>query len=133
MRNNLVLPSNRQFGILFAGVFGAVAIWLQLNNNHMLAILAGLVSMSFVLASLFFEQLLLPLNRAWMRFGLLLSRIVSPIIFGFIFFFLFAPIGILMKLVGRDELRLKQSNRTSHWKNREDGAFSATDSYKNQF
>ena len=60
----------------------------------------------------------MPLNKAWMRLGFLLGVIINPIVLGLIFFLLFTPIALLMRLFGRDELRLRVKNRSSHWKNR---------------
>ena len=86
----------------------------------------------FFLVTLVNAKLLLPLNKLWMRFGLLLGMIVSPIVFGVIFFGLFTPISLLMTLFGRDELRLKLKSRDSHWKSKEMTA-SQSDSFKRQF
>ena len=55
-----------------------------------------------------------------MRFGVLIGIVVSPIVLGMIFFGLFTPISIIMKLIGRDELSLKIFNRDSFWKERND-------------
>ena len=60
-------------------------------------------------------NVLLPFNQLWMRFGVLLSIIVSPLVLGLIFFGLFTPIAFLMRLIKRDELRLKFNNKTSNW------------------
>ena len=53
-----------------------------------------------------------------MKFGLLLGRIVSPIILAIIFFLLITPYSLVMRFFGRDELRLKLRKRKSHWKYR---------------
>ena len=76
-------------------------------------------------------DLLHPLNKLWMRFGLLLGMIVSPIVLGAIFFLLFTPIAVLMRLFGRDELRLRFKKQSSHWIKREKETQSQ--SFKNQF
>ncbi len=67
------------------------------------------------LVTIFKEEMLLPFNKLWMRFGFLLGLIVSPIILGLIFFGLFTPISLLTRLFGRDELRLYFKQKTSHW------------------
>lgn len=77
-------------------------------------------------------EILFPINKLWMGLGLLLGMIVSPIILGIIFFGLFTPIGLLMRLFGRDELRLIPSNIGSYWKEREHGK-SYRSTFKNQF
>jgi len=66
-----------------------------------------------------------------MRFGILLGRIVSPIVLGIIFFGLFTPIAILMRLIGRDELRLKYTQRQTHWIPRSESI--KAESFKHQF
>ena len=66
-----------------------------------------------------------------MRFGLLLGIIVSPIVLGIIFFGLFTPIAMLMRMSGRDELRLKSVQKTSHWIKR--GEPIKSGSFKHQF
>jgi hypothetical protein len=66
-----------------------------------------------------------------MRFGLLLGKLMNPIVLGIIFFGLFTPISILMRLCGRDELRLKLTHKSSHWITRSDHA--SSESFKRQF
>jgi len=66
-----------------------------------------------------------------MRFGLLLGMIVSPIVLGLIFFALFTPIALFMRLFGRDELRLRLREKSTHWVRREETT--QTNSFKHQF
>jgi hypothetical protein len=66
-----------------------------------------------------------------MRFGLLLGMIVSPIVLGLIFFIMFTPVAFLMRLRGRDELRLKSKEKHTHWIQRDTPM--QTDSFKHQF
>ena len=74
---------------------------------------------------------LLPLNKLWMYFGILLGMIVSPIVLGIVFFGLFTPIAMFMRLSGRDELRLKLTQKASHWISRSEPIKS--ESFKHQF
>jgi hypothetical protein len=67
-----------------------------------------------------------------MSFGLMLGKISSPIVLGFIFFGIFTPVGIFMRILGRDELRLKMKSQKSYWKMREADPFNS-DTFKNQF
>jgi len=87
---------------------------------------------SVSVATTFKEELLLPFNKLWMRFGFLLGLIVSPIVLGFIYFGLFTPISLIMRLVRRDELRLRLKNRTSYWIIRDPNHLKKT-SFRNQF
>ena len=74
----------------------------------------------FLLITLIKAEILKPLNRMWMFLGMSLGIIVSPIIMGIIFFLIFTPIGVLMRIFGRDELHLQQKHKSSYWINRED-------------
>jgi len=126
------LPSNHKFGFFFTAVFTAIGAYLFTENSiNVPFIFVGLATI-FFLVTVFKAELLLPLNKLWMRFGLLLGMIVSPIVMGVIFFGVFTPISLLTRLFGRDELRLKFTNRTSHWKGR-NIENTQNDAFKNQF
>ena len=84
-----------------------------------------------MLVTIFKDELLLPLNRLWMRFGLLIGMIIGPIVLGLIFFTLFSPVAIFMRLFGRDELHLKYKKKSSYWILRDDSI--CADSFKRQF
>ena len=79
------------------------------------AILFAFIGVIFFITTFVKASLLLPLNKLWMRFGLLLGQIISPLVLGIIFFGIFTPVALLMRLSGRDELRLKFKNKTSYW------------------
>ena len=112
MNNTLQLPSNRSFGWTFVVVFTLVALFAY----PWLIALAALTAAVTVMR----DQWLEPLNRAWMRFGALLNRIVSPVVLGLIFFAVFAPVGIVMRLAGRDAMsRRFEPGRRSYWVPRE--------------
>jgi len=68
-----------------------------------------------------------------MRFGLFIGLIVSPIVLGIIYFTLFTPISLVMKMFGRDELRLKISFRQSHWRLKDNSSFPKFKTFKEQF
>lgn len=126
------LPTNRKFGFFFTAVF-ALAGGYFLNENSVVAAYIFLVlAAAFFLVTIIKADFLLPLNKLWMHFGLLLSKIVSPIVLGVIFFGLFTPIALVMRTVGRDELRLRVKKLPSFWKPREENTLSST-RFKNQF
>ena len=91
----------------------------------------GSLGIIFLVITILKAELLLPLNKLWMKFGLLLSFIVGPIVMGLIFFGMFTPIAFLMRLFGRDELSIKLNHKTSYWVNRK--IKEQTESFKNQF
>ena len=125
------LPSNRKFGFFFTLVFAITAVYFFYSEKEMSAYSFVFAASIFLIITLVKSEFLLPLNKLWMRFGLLLGIIVSPIILGIIFFGLFTPIAMLMRLNGRDELKLKLNKKTSHWISRHEPIKS--DSFKHQF
>ena len=129
--SEIELPSNRKFGFFFTFVFAVAAAYFYYSANVSWAYMFSVAAMIFLLLTLIKSDALLPLNKLWMRFGLLLGMIVSPIVIGIIFFGLFTPIAILMRLSGRDELRLKFAQKASHWISREEPIKS--ESFKHQF
>jgi hypothetical protein len=112
------LPSNRKFGLLFAIIFVLIAGRYALKAQFLSAWIFSILFLITIIITGIKPELLLPLNKLWMRFGFLLGKIVSPIVLGIIFFFLFSPIAFLMRITGRDELCLKKTIKLSFWKNR---------------
>ena len=129
--SEIELPSNRKFGFFFTFVFALVAAYFYYSANVSWAYVFIATASIFLLITLIKSDALLPVNKLWMRFGLLLGTIVSPIILGVIFFGLFTPIAILMRLSGRDELRLNYAQKASHWISR--GEPIKSESFKQQF
>ena len=129
--SEIELPSNRKFGFFFTFVFVVVATYFYYSDNLIWAYMVSAAALLFMLVTLIKSDALLPLNKVWMCFGLLLGMIVSPIVIGVIFFGLFTPIAIVMRLSGRDELRLKFAQKASHWISR--GEPIKSESFKNQF
>lgn len=124
--------SDRAFGLVFAVVFLVIAGWPLLDAaapRWWAAAVAALIG----LIALLRPALLAGLNRQWIRLGVLLGRIVSPIALGVLFYAVFAPIGALMRLAGKDPLRLKRDlDAASYWRPREPPG-PPPDSMTNQF
>ena len=125
------LPSNRKFGFFFTFAFAVAAAYFYYSVNVIFAYVFTATASIFLIVTLIKSDTLLPLNKLWMRFGLLLGMIVSPIVLGIIFFGLFTPIAMLMRLSGRDELRLKFRQKASHWITRSE--LIKSESFKHQF
>jgi hypothetical protein len=125
------LPSNRKFGFFFTFVFAVAAAYFCYYVNMTWAYVFVVASLTFMVITVVKSDALLPLNYLWMRFGFLLGMIVSPIVLGIIFFGLFTPIATLMRLCGRDELRLKFSQKASHWISHNE--LIKSNSFKHQF
>ena len=125
------LPSNQKFGFFFTFVFSIAAAYFYYAANIGWAYVFVAAASILLLITLIKADALLPLNKLWMRFGLLIGMIVSPIVLGIIFFILFTPTALFMRLSGRDELRLKFIQKASHWISRNEPI--KAESFKDQF
>ena len=112
--DDIKISSNRNFGIVFFIVFLLVAVYPILKGND-IRIWSLLISFVFLILGLINSKLLTPLNKLWFKFGLLLGKIVTPLIMGFIFFIVVTPIGILMRLLRKDLLNLKYNEKKTYW------------------
>jgi len=132
MKNNEKLPSNRSFGALFIVVFGLLAVWQGWRGAQDWMLMWASLAAITLLTAVFRPESLTPLNRAWMALGHLLGRIVSPVVLGVMYAILIVPVGLFMKLIGRDVMHRKYSKDASYWCVRDDGEIKP-DSFKNQF
>lgn len=107
--------SDRSFGTVFAVVFAVIGL-LPLWGGGAIRPWALAVAVAFLAVTLVRPGLLRPLNRLWFRFGLLLSMIVSPVVMGLIFVTTVIPTGLLLRLAGKDPLRLRRDPEAeSYW------------------
>ena len=106
--------NNKSFGILFFIVFSLIAVWPILDSSS-IRIWAIVVSLIFLILGILNSKILTPLKKAWIKFGELLGKIIAPIVMGFIYFLIITPIGILMRLIGKDLLGMKYSKNNSYW------------------
>ena len=128
---NIELPSNRKFGLFFTLIFLIAAIYFYLDDYEILSYIFGLLVVTFLVISIYNPKVLAPLNIIWMRFGFLIGKIISPIVMGVIFFGIFTPLAIIMRLFGRDELNLRYKKNDSDWVKRKQGP--QVTLFKNQF
>ena len=112
--DDIKIGSNRSFGIVFFVVFLLIGSYPLLKGGN-LKIIPILISIIFLILGVINSKLLTPLNKFWFKFGLLLGQVISPIVMGVIFFLVVTPIGYLMRLLGKDVLRLKKTNDNSYW------------------
>ncbi len=114
-RHQPELPSNKKFGWLLTCVFAVATAhaYIKLSNTWLAVwlVLLALTAVVTVLA----PHVLLPLNRLWFGLGLLLGKIVNPIVLGVIFFLLITPVSVVTRLFGRDALSLRKRKATSYW------------------
>lgn len=124
--------SDRAFGFVFTAVFmiiGGVQLWHGVSWAPAWFAVAAII----LLISLARPAILGPANRLWMRFGLLLHKVVSPVVLGVLFFVAVTPTGLLMRVFGKDPLRLRRDPAAaSYWIVRDDPG-PAPETMKNQF
>jgi len=106
--------SNKSFGLVFFIVFLLIAIFPLLKQED-IRIWSLIISFIFLFLGLLNSEILSPLNKIWFKFGILLGKIVSPVVMGIIFFVVVTPIGLLMKLFKKDILNLKFNKHNSYW------------------
>ena len=111
---NIKIGSNKSFGIVFAVVFGLIAFWPLIKGND-IRIWALVISIIFFVLGLINSKILTPLNRLWFKVGIFLGNFIAPIVMGIIFFLVVTPTGIIMKLLGKDLIKLKKNNEKSYW------------------
>ena len=129
---DIKLPSNKKFGFFMSFIFGLASIYLFYRMWFFEAYIFTLLAFIFFIVALIRPKYLLFLNKLWMGLGFILGLVIQPIILGLIFFGIFTPIAFLMRVFGRDELRLKLNDTSTFWKNRVED-FSLPDTFKNQF
>ena len=116
MKNKIKLPSNKKFGIFFCFIFIILySYFLYIKNINILLFL--IISVILLIISIFKPSLLNKLNYLWYKLGIILGKIISPILLSIIFFVLITPIEIFMKIIGRDYLNIIDKNNNSYWKN----------------
>ena len=132
MKTTHPLPSNRSFGWTFTAIFLLCGIYGAWHDRPVLTALLGLAGV-MAAVTLTRERWLTPLNRAWMKLGELMGRVVNPIVLGLIYFGVFTPVALGMRAFGRDALRRERdAGASSYWLER-DPPGPADDSYRNMF
>jgi len=126
------MPSNIKFGWFFSAVFAMIALYSFSQQMNTFALATTIVCVLLVATTFSAPQLLTPLNRFWYALGMLLGKVISPIVLGAMFFVLITPIALITRLFGRDELKIKKSFVQSYWVERLPPGPSS-DSFKNQF
>jgi hypothetical protein len=124
--------SDRSFGLVIGAAFLLVAL-SPLRHGHTPRWWALAISVVFALLALVKPALLSRVNRLWMKLGILLGKIVSPIALGVLFYGVLTPLALVIRLAGKDPLRLKLDPRAqSYWIPRKPPG-PAPDSMTNQF
>ena len=113
------ISSNRSFGLLFFIVFLAISLW-PLKSQEDLRLWAFILALIFFVLGILNSKFLTPLNKLWMKFGIFLGSIISPFVMGVVFFMVVTPVGLIMRFLGKDLLRINKSKFVStYWISRE--------------
>jgi hypothetical protein len=112
--NKVWMSSNRSFGLVFFAFFLIVGLWpiFEYEDVRIWSIIAAFI---FLILGILDSKYLTPLNRFWMKFGLFLGKIISPIVMGIVFFLVVTPIGIIMKIFRKDLLNIRYNKNQSYW------------------
>ena len=111
----LVGSSDRSFGIVMTAAFAVISLLNWWHDGHSWRWTGG-IAVLFLAATLLYPAALKPLNRLWLKFGLVLHKVVNPIMMAIVFFGAVLPTGLVMRALGKDPLRLKrQSDANSYW------------------
>jgi len=114
MDNNIKIGSNRSFGIVFFVVFILIGFYPLLNDGN-LNIISILIGIIFLILGILNSRFLTPLNKIWFKFGIFLGQIISPIVMVIFFFLVVTPIAFIMRVLGKDVLKLKKNTDNSYW------------------
>ena len=114
MTTQINKSSNRSFGLVFFIVFLLIGIYPLLKEGD-LRLWSIAISLIFLILGILDSRFLSPLNKLWFKFGILLGKIISPIIMAIIFFLVVTPTGIIMRLLGKDLLNLRFNKHKSYW------------------
>ena len=120
--------NNKSFGILFFIVFLLIAVWPVIDSGS-IRVWALVVSILFFLLGLINSKILTPLKHGLIKLGEILGKVIAPIVMGFIYFIIITPIGIFMRLLGKDLLNIKYNKNKSYWLKR----IKNVDTMKRQF
>ena len=125
-------PSERKFGLTLGGIFALIAVVKAFEKSPW-SFVWGALAIVLIGGALLQPKLLAAPNRLWLKLGLLLHRIVSPVIMALLFYGTILPIGLLMRLAGKDPLRRKlDNNAASYWLARSD-ARPSSEAMRQQF
>ena len=123
------MSSNRSFGLLFFIVFLAISLWPLISQGD-LRLWAFILAIIFFVLGILNSKFLTPLNKLWMKFGLFLGSIIAPLVMGIVYFMVVTPVGLIMRSLGKDLLRMKKSkSAATYWIGRE----KQNDTMKRQF
>ena len=102
----VIAGSDRSFGTVMTVAFVAISLLNWWHDGHSWRWTGG-IALFLLAATIIYPAALKPLNRLWLKFGLLLHKVVNPIVMGFVFFGAVLPTGLIMRALGKELLRRK--------------------------
>lgn len=125
--------SNKSFGVMFGVIFLlATAYMVASDKSTLTQFFTFVAGVATVIVAFKAPAILTKPNLYWMKFSLLLARVVSPIVLGVLFYLLISPLAIVLRIFGRDQLLIKPQESSSFWKIRNSKGYSL-ESFKNQY
>ena len=109
---------NRSFGLLFFIVFLVIALWPLTKKGEINFYLIS-IALIFLALGLLNSKILSPFNKAWIKLGEILGRFIAPIVMAIVYFLILTPISLLVRLFGKDLLKLKKNKSSTYWIKRE--------------
>ena len=106
--------SEKSFGIIFSVLFFIVGIW-QISNFSEIQIWPFILSIIFLALAFLQPNLLKPLNHTWIKLGEILGKLIAPLVMALVFFVVLTPTSLLVRIFGKDLLRLKFSKKDTYW------------------
>ena len=110
--------SNRSFGIIFFIVFLLISVWPIMDGQEP-RVWSLIISLIFLILGILNSKILTPFNLAWIKLGEILGRFIAPVVMVVIYFLIVTPIGLFMRIIGKDLLNIKFSQNSSYWIKRE--------------
>ena len=115
LKSKIKTSSNRNFGLVFFIVFLILGFW-PITDGREIRFWLVIISLVFLILGMMKSKLLTPLNQLWFKLGMMLGAIVAPIVMGAVFFLVVTPIGIFMRLMGKDLLNRKYNKKKeTYW------------------
>jgi hypothetical protein len=118
MKKNNKKKNNILFGKLFF-IFFLIVGFYPLISSEAIRVWSIILSIVFLILTIFRPNSFTFLNNLWTQFGIILGKIISPIVMGLVFFVVVTPIGLLVRILKKDVMGLKRG-ASSYWINRED-------------
>jgi hypothetical protein len=118
----------RKFGLTVGTAFGFLAAIMWWRDHQTPMYVFGALAVALIAAGIVVPGHLGPVNRAWMRLALAISKVTTPIFMGIVFFVVIAPVGLLMRAFGRNPIR-HRSVSDSYWSDRSDARGNMTNQF----